>query len=73
MTQTTALCLAGATDAEITLMLGDASAPVKPSAMTIKRRLRQLGMDVLPMPSEKARRLLELAAVARIEYYKGKQ
>ena len=70
MTQTTALSLAGATDAEIALLLGDASAPVKPNAMTIKRRLRQLGMDVMPMPSEQARRLLELAAVARIEFYK---
>lgn len=73
MTQSEALSLAGATTEQIALLLGDASEPVKPDAMSIKRRLRQMGMDVMPLSSDEARRLLELAGVARIEYYKGKQ
>ncbi len=69
--QIKSLRLNGAEDTDIAILLGDGTEPVKPNNESINRNLRTLGMDILPMPSDAARRLMGLAKIARIEFYRG--
>lgn len=61
----------GATDEDIQIVLGTGSEAIKPNNQTIKQHLKRFGLDVIALPVERARRLMELAKAARIEFYKG--